>query len=216
MRVMPSLNCRLVVVLAAFLTLLASCKRNETKTLLEPSQALGAVLAEEAARAAGVNTRIAIISHDARWGPPSAVEKAFEAALARHGFSSFIAKSVDLGDPMSRREAGVQPDDYFEASQKATDVGAIVSFVGIPLVTVADAARLQPGHPPLLIVATVILGDQRGLPANRARLASLLEAKIIQVAIIDGGSDSTAAPSDKVDAVHELFARSYSILRQPQ
>jgi hypothetical protein len=47
-------------------------------------------------------------------------------------------------------------------------------------------------------------------------LAGLLEAKIIQAAIINGGSDSAAPSSGKTDAAHELFARNYAILRPPQ
>jgi hypothetical protein len=44
-------------------------------------------------------------------------------------------------------------------------------------------------------------------------LASLLDAKIIQAAIVNGGSDSAAPLPGKADATHQLFARYYSILR---
>jgi hypothetical protein len=211
-----SFNLRAAPVLAAALALLVSCKPNETKTLLKPSQALAAVLAEEAIQAAGTNKQIAVISHDDAWGPPSSVEQTFKAAVQREGFSAFTAKSAYLGNSMGRGGVGLQPDDFFEAMQKAAGAGAIVSFAGPPLLKPDDAARLPPSHPPILIVATATLGDQHGVPAKRERLASLLKAKIIQAAIINGGSDFTAPRSGKTDATHELFARCYAILRQPQ
>jgi len=211
-----SLNLRAASVLAAGLALLVSCKPNETKTLLEPSQALGAVLAEEAIHAAGLNKKIAVITPDESWGPPSSVELAFKAAVEKQGFSAFTAKSAYLGNSMGRGGVGLQADDFIEAVQKAAGAGAIVSFAGAPLLTPDDAARLPPGHPPILIVATATLGDRRGVPAKPERLAGLLEAKIIQAAIINGGSDSAASSSGKTDATHELFARYYAILRPPQ
>jgi hypothetical protein len=199
--------------LAAALALLASCKPNETKTLLAPSRALGAVLAEEAIHAAGANKKIAVISHDESRGPLSSVEQAFKAAVEKEGFSAFTAKSAYVGNLMGRGEVGLQPDDFFEAVQNAAAAGAIVSFAGAPLLGPDDAARVPASHPPILIVATARLGEQLGVTAKGERLASLLEAKIIQLAIIDGDSDSASPPSGKTDATHQLFARYYSILR---
>src|SRR5208337_801339 len=112
---------------------------------------------------------------------------AFKAALARQGFSAFSAKSAYLGNSLGRGGVGLQPDDFFEAVQEAADAGAIVSFAGAPLLGPDDAARLSPNHPPILIVATTTLGDQNGVPAKAERLAGLLEAKIIQAAIVNGG-----------------------------
>ncbi len=210
----PLFNLRAASALAAGLALFVACKRNETKILLEPIQALGTVLAEEAIHAAGPNKKIAVISHDESWGPPSAAEQAFKAAVEKQGFSAFTAKAAYLGNPMGRGGVGLQADDFFEAVQKAADAGAIVSFAGAPLLGPDDAARLPASHPPILIVATKSLGDQFGVPAKPERLAGLLEAKIIQAAIVNGGSDVPS--SSQADATHELFARNYAILRQPQ
>jgi hypothetical protein len=211
-----SFKLRRVFVLAAGLALLVCCKRNETKALLEPSRALGAVLAEEAIHAAGTNKKIAVISYDDSWGPRSPVEQTFDAALETQGFSAFTAKSAQLGSPMGRGEVGLQPDDFLEAVQKAADAGAIVSFAGAPLLRPADAARLPGRHPPILIVATATLGGPLGVRAKPRQLASLLEAKIIQAAIVNGSSESAPGMSGKTDATHELFFQHYSILRQPQ
>src|SRR5665213_928365 len=184
-------------VLAVSLVALVACRPNETKTLLEPSQTLGVVMAEEAIHAAGANKKIAVISHDDAWGPPSTVEQAFDTAIQKQGFSASVVKSANLGDPMRRHQIGLQPDDFFEAVQKAADAGAIVSFVGAPLLTPGDIARMPSSHPPILIIATTAMGAQLGVPGNPERLASLLDAKVIQAAIVNGAS---AAASDKTDA----------------
>jgi hypothetical protein len=206
---------RPIWVLAASLVLLVSCKPDETKSLLEPSQALGPVLAEEAIHAAGVNKKIAVISHDTSWGPPSPVEQDFAAALQKQGYAAVTVASANLGDPMRRHQVGLRAEDFIQAVEKASDAGAIVSFVGAPLLSREEAAQMPPAHPPILVVALTTMGGQIGVPGNPQRLASLLDAKIIQAAIVNGASDATATSSSKGDATHQLFAQNYTILRQP-
>src|SRR5262245_17775192 len=58
------------------LLLLPGCQPKEVQALLEPSQALGEVLAEETVRLAGANRSITLITHDTSWGPPSTAERA--------------------------------------------------------------------------------------------------------------------------------------------
>ncbi|HEX4121560.1 MAG TPA: hypothetical protein VH619_13145 [Verrucomicrobiae bacterium] len=205
-----------VAIGAAALMFLVGCRPNETKTLLEPSQALGPVIAEEAIRAADANKKIAVITHDDSWGPPSTVEQAFTAAVEKQGFTVFTAKAAFLGDPMHMKGLGLQANDFFEAVQNAAGAGAIVSFAGAPLVTPDDAGQLPTNHPPILVVATRNLGAELGVPAPPDRLESLLQAGIIQLAIINGPSDSDSATPPKADAIHQLFAQNYTILRQPQ
>ena len=201
--------------LAAALAFLTSCTPKETQVLLQSSEALGAVLAEETVRVAGAKKRVAIIS-PANWGPTSTAEEAFTAALKKQGFSAFTVKSADLGDPMRRGQVGLKSADFFEALQNAADAGAVVSFAGAPLLAPGDAARLSPEHPPVLVVATATLGKVRGLWANPAQLGRLLDARIIQLAIIDGGPESAAQSPGKTDATHQLFAQNYRILRGPK
>ena len=155
-----------------------------------------------------------LIVPDARWGPPSTVETAFRSALRAGGFSVIVAKSANLGDPMSPTRVGLQPGDFQEAMQNAANAGAVVSIAGAPLLAPADMGRLSSAHPPILVVATLSLGEVPGLPGNRAQLESLLDAKIIQIAFVDSGAKPGESPTGKSDAVHELFAANYRILRQ--
>jgi hypothetical protein len=199
-----------VAALMGFL-LLAGCKPNETKTLLEPSESIAPALAEETIQAAGVNKKIAIITHDESWGPASTVEKEFTATVEKEGYSVSIAKAAFLGDPM-HGGLGLQAEDFFDAVQNAAGSGAIVSFAGAPLISPDDASKLPSDHPPILVIATRNLGEQLGIPGTPDQLASLLKAKIIQLAIVNGESDSDS--SGKTDETHQLFAKNYTILRQ--
>ena len=199
---------------AAVVLLLLSCTPKETKVLLGPSEALGTVLADEAARVAGARKQVAIISPDANWGAVSAAEEAFRSALKKQGFTIMTAKAANLGDPMRRSQLGLKAGDFLDALDKSADAGAIVSFAGAPLLGPGDAPRVKPGHPPVLVVATASLGNVPGIWGDPAQLARLLDAKTIDLVIVDG-ADPAAPPAGKSDAAHALFAQNYSILRRP-
>ena len=200
--------------LAGLLLVFAGCSSKETQALLQPPQALGIIVASEAARVAGTKKVVAVIIPDAAWGPTSTAEAAFRAAMKKQGFSVLTAKSANLGDPMRARPA-LAAADFLEALDKSADAGAVVSFVGAPTLKAGDAARLSPGqHPPVLVVATMTLGTVPGVANDRLLLANLLEARIVQLAIVDG-EDPEALKVAKGDATQELFARNYRILRPP-
>ena len=205
---------RYLLLATAGMMLLLSCKPTETKILLGPSEALGTVLADEAARVAGARKQIAIISPDANWGDVSTAEEAFKSALKKQGFTTVTAKAVNVGDPMRRGQLGLKAGDFLDALDKSAEAGAIVSFAGAPMLASGDAARVQPGHPPVLVVATSSLGNVPGIWCDPVQLARLLEAKTIDLAIIDG-ADPAAPPTGKSDAAHALFAQNYRILRRP-
>ena len=197
------------------LLLFPACKPKEIKTLLGPSQALSSVLAEETARLAGAKKEVALIATDASWGPPSSLEEDLKGALKKKGLNVVVAKSANLGNPMFSGTVGLKAADFLEALEKSAGSGAVISLVGAPLLTPADAARLSPDHPPVLVVATAMLGDKMGVRSDPVELAGLLESQIIQVAIIDGADPAANAPG-KPDPARELFAKNYRILRRPR
>ncbi len=173
------------------------------------------MLAEEAERVAGTKKQIAIIEPDASWGPTSLTEEVFKAAVAKEGYTVIIVKSANLGDPMRSGVVGLKAADFFEALQKAAGAGVIVSFVGVPVLNAEDDARVDPNHPPILAVATASLGEVPGVPADRARLAHLLDAKIIDAVVVDGASETPASPAAKSDSTHDLFYHNFIILHRP-
>ena len=189
----------------------AGCTPDKTQSLLQPPQALGVVLAEEAATAAGANHQVAVIAPDASWGPTSIAESAFRTAMKSKGYSVVTAKSANLGDPMKFR-AGLKGADFLEALAQSGGVGAVVSFAGAPLLSPAEAGQVSTGHPPVLVAATRVLGTVPGVASDRALLTRLLAAKIIQLAVIDG-ADSAAQKTGKSDATHEMFLQNYHVLR---
>jgi hypothetical protein len=205
---------RCFLLAAAGVVLLLSCTPKETKALLGPSEALGTVLADEAARIAGARKQVAIISPDANWGAVSAVEEAFKSAMKKQGYTTVTAKAANLGDPMRRSQLGLKAGDFLEALDKSADAGAIVSFAGAPMLGLGDATPVKPGHPPVLVVATASLGNVPGIWGDPVQLARLLDAKTVDLVVVDG-ADPAAQPAGKSDAAHALFAQNYSILRRP-
>jgi len=180
---------------------------------VEPSQALGEVLAQEAVRLAGANRSITLITHDDSWGSPSTAEQALRAALKKQNATLDLVQAVPLGNPMLSGEVGLKAADFLEAMEKSAKAGAVISLVGAPLLKEGDAARLTSApHPPVLVVATASLGDKMGVHTDPVQLASLLEAKVIQLVIIDG-EDPAAQPTTKPDPHRALFAQHYRILR---
>jgi hypothetical protein len=115
---------------------------------------------------------------------------------------------------MRRGQIGLKAQDFIEALETASDAGAIVSFAGAPQLAAGDTARLGTKHPPVLVVATASLGNVAGSWADPVQMASLMEANIIQVAIID--TEEPARPTGKVDPAHEVFAQHYRILRRTE
>jgi hypothetical protein len=193
---------------------LPACKPKELQALLEPSQALSSVLAEEAARLAGTKKQVALITPDASWGPASTVEESLRSALKKRGVTVITAKAAAVGNPMFSGEIGLKAKDFLEALEKSAGAGAVISLAGAPLLNPAEAGRVSPDHPPVLVVATAMQGNKMGLRMDPMQLARLLEAKVIQLAIIDG-ADPAIQPTGKKDPTRELFAQHYRILRRP-
>jgi len=192
---------------------LSGCQRKEVQALLEPSQAAASVLADETIALVRGNKHVMLITHDTSWGQASTAEEALRAAMKKHGVT-LSTVNASLGNPMLSGEIGLKAADFFEALDKSAQSGALVSLVGAPLLTDSDIARVKPGHAPVLVMATASLGDKMGVRTDPVQLGRLLDAKVIQLAIIDGAEPS-AAVAGKPDSKRELFARHYRILRRP-
>lgn len=195
---------------------LVSCGHKVSKQMQGPSQALGTVLAQKTVRAAGTKKQVVLILP--QWASHSTVEGSFKAELQKDGVTVAFTLLANVGDPMGRNPLALKSTDFFDALHKDADAGAIVSLAGAPLLNTQDMARLNPNHPPVLVVATRSLGygsfgDVLGVPANRNYLTSLLDAKVVQLAIVDGGSELNAKPGGKTNATQQLFFQHYTILR---
>jgi len=206
-------SCCALLLWASAILLLSGCQPKEVQALLEPSQALASVLADETTRLIGVNKRVALITHDKSWGEPSTAEEALRAALKKQGITIDAVKAANLGNPMLSGEVGLKAADFLDALDKSSGAGAVISLVGAPLLKDGDIGRVPSGHPPVLVVATASLGDKMGVRTDPVQLARLLDARIIQLAVIDG-AEPAAAGAAKSDPQRELFGQHYRILRR--
>src|ERR1017187_3584044 len=109
----PTFSCAWLLLLL----ILTSCTSKETRDLLEPSQALGTVLAEETVRAAGASKQVALILP--HWGASTTVGESLKAALKKQGFTVLFTVTADVGDPMRRGLVGLKPADFLSAMEKA-------------------------------------------------------------------------------------------------
>jgi hypothetical protein len=199
--------------LALAIPLVSGCQGKEVQALLEPSQALASVLADETIHLNRGNKQVVLITHDTSWGQPSTAEDTLRAAMKKHGVTLQTVRA-NLGNPMLSGEIGLKAADFFGALDNSGGAGALISLVGAPQLTDSDLARVRAGHAPVLVVATGSLGDKMGVRTDPVQLARLLDAKVIQLAIIDGAEPSAAA-AGKPDPKRELFAQNYRILRRP-
>ena len=197
--------------LALPILLLVSCGRNEDDTMLGPSRALGVVLAGETALAAGTKKQVVLILP--RWGANSTAAESFKAELRKRDLIVASTLLAEVGDPMGRSAPGMKAEDFFDALEKGAGAGAIVSLAGAPLLDASDMARMNSNQTPVLVVASRSLGNVVGVPADGNYLAGLVDARVVQLAIVDGNSEPSAAPAGKTDATQQLFFQHYYIFR---
>jgi len=203
--------CRNICAAGAILSfmILSACKPPAVQQELGASEALGKILAEETEHATS-SKQVVLITPQWKPGASSTVEDSFKAAMKKQKFT-VVTIPANVGDPMHLAGVGLKPDDFLAALAQAGG-GVVVSLAGPPLLGPGDVNRVAPNHPPVLVVATASLGNMIGVPGNRAQVTSLVEAKVIQVAIVDSAAPALP-PAAKTDAVHQTFAENYSFLR---
>lgn len=190
---------------------LASCKPKDLRASSEAGSALGSVLAEETVRVIGANKTVVILTQERKGGAESSAESEFKNALKKSGITIAATLSPNLGDPMRYGEFGLHANDFLQIIQKHGSVGVIVSFIGAPLLQPSQLASV-PTHPPMLVVAVSSLGEVPGVTGNAAMLPALFQTKVIQLAIVDGGTPASSS-AKKSDDAHQLFAQKFQILR---
>ena len=188
----------------------AACKPKEVNQLSDAASALRTVFAAETAKLAGATKQIVMIVPKVVPGATANLGDEFKSAFQKEGLSVVEIKAVDLGNPMRYAEYGLKVADLIEAIEKHPQAGAIVSLVGLPKIN--HPGQVPAIHPPILVVATAQIGMSPGVPANPSVLMQMLDAKIIQVAIVDG----SGTPTGKGDKASQLFNQHYQILRASQ
>jgi hypothetical protein len=147
-----------------------------------PHVGIGRVLAEEAARLAGVGGRIVLIAPDVnvfRYPGPEVQLKAFHEALRKANLSVAATNLVKL-DPLRVMTAG----DFGSLLKKYGEADVIVSLLGPPNLSPEQRAKVPAKHARVVAVCS---GD---LP-KQINLAPLFEDNLLNTAIIS----RTAVPA---------------------
>jgi hypothetical protein len=194
----------------SFLPIVSGCGPKKTEEFLGPAKVLGLVVGDEVLRLAGAKKKVLIISPDKEWGPPSTTELALKKEL-EHGGCAVSVRNASLGDPMHSGIIGLKKEEFIDAVASAGDCGAIVSLAGAPLMLPSESLPGGKTHPPVLVVATAMLGVVPGVPGDRMQLAKLLEAQIIQAGVIDSEPQADATPG--ADKKMKSFNEHYRFLR---
>ena len=138
-------------------------------------QAIGQVMAEETSRIVGHAGSVLIVAMETSKAPELKVQlDAFEKRLKLLGRITIKDKlMLDPGEnPKYRPGSGLSAKRFLKIARKNAGADAIVSFVGAPELTDAELARLKS-------VPTFVAEAH-----SPERLISLLEKKILQVAIV--------------------------------
>ena len=169
----------------------------------KPHQALGDVAADEAVKLIGPGGRIILIVRDTVFAESPATEtqlKSFHARLKAASLNTAATNIIKV-DPL--RVTAVPSGDFLEIARKAGDADVIVSFLGPPVFTDAQVARLGGKRPKLVAFCTGAMPDQVDLPR-------VFEQKLLHVAIISRASPATAGPEPA--NLRAWFDRMYQVI----
>ena len=154
----------------------------------EPCQALGQVLAEEAAKVLGPDRRVALIAPNTSVFPNPAADhlaEGFFRAARSLQFNIVGTNWIEL-DPI--RLVRVPPGDYLEVLLKRSANDVVVSFLGPPLLSDEQRAKLAGKAPRIVALCAGNLPRQTNLKA-------LFERNLLHVAVISRPNPAAGQPT---------------------
>ena len=143
----------------------------------QPHEALGEVLAQETIKFLGAGGKVIIIDRDTLTFPNPASDtqlKRFEQVLKKGGVKTptlHLLKMNPIGLMM------VPPGDFFEIIKKAGEADVIVSFLGPPMLSDEQIAKLGNKRPKIVAVCS---GE---MPA-RINLKQMFDEKLLRAAVL--------------------------------
>lgn len=166
-----------VVILAAlgslYLSLVGLPPRVDSRT----HEALGEAMARETRKQLGSGGRIHLIRRDTALYPNPAADAqilAFHRALKKAG-ASVATSTVIKKDPLSL--LSVPPGDFYKIIEKASESDVIASFMGPPVLTANQLAKLGAKRPKVVAVCS-------GNMPRQADLRRRFEQKVVETAIL--------------------------------
>ena len=170
---------------------------------LGPHRALGRVLGGETLKLRDSASRLVVITRDTEGFKAlasTAQLEGFQHAL-KQGGAKISATHVLKVDPL--RVVGVPPGDFFELLRKSADNDVIISFLGPPVLSADQIARLGNKRPHVLAVCS-------GSMPQQIDLRKVFEQKLLQAVVISRPDAPRAATGsgggqDGFDRVFKLI-----------
>jgi hypothetical protein len=178
----------LVVIVAALAYLAVRFLGTTPKVDARPHLGLGRVLAEEAARLAGVGGRIILIAPDItlfRYPGPEIQLKAFHETLQKANLSVTSTNWVKL-DPL--RVMTAPPGDFASLLRRHGESDVLVSLMGPPNLSTEQRSKVPIKHARVIAVCS---GDM----PKQINLASLFEENLLHTAIVSRAAISATPPA---------------------
>ena len=188
-----------VVILAALGSLYLSLIGLPPRVDARPHEALGEAMAREALQQRAPGGRILLVRRDTSLYPNPAAEaqiRTFDRALRKAG-ANVAATTVVKMDPL--RVVSVPSADFHVLLEKATESDVIASFLGPPVLTPGQLAKLGSKRPK---VVALCIGEM----PRQTDLKRRFDEKLVQTAILNRRDVASAAPtSDAPQAWFDHF-----------
>ena len=194
-----------VVIAGSVAFLILSLRATPPPVDPRPHEALGQILAEEAAKALSSGGRLTVITRDPLSARIPAAEfqvKSFYRALQKLHVTPAATNLVQL-DPL--RLVRVPPGEFVDLMRRQSEADVIVSFLGPPVLTAQQTARLGDKRPRIPAVCS-------GATPQQVNLRDVFDQNFVQAAIISreqpGPAPSpTSSPRECFDSLYKLITR---------
>ena len=168
--------------------------------------AIGETLAREALRHLRPGAGVIAIIRDVEAFPHPESEaqfKGFLGALRTAGVPITATQRIQV-DPL--RPVEVPPGDFYELLRKAPAGGAVVSFMGPPLLSPEQRARLGE-------IKAAVLAFCPGAVADRNDLRPIFEAGLLRAALVERRDVSAAKPGSSPLGAHAWCEAHYRLVQ---
>jgi len=168
-----------------------------------PHEALGQVLAEEAAKILGAGGHIAVIARDTTEVKNPAADaqmRGFQRAL-RQAKLTISSTNLFKLDPL--RLVRVPAADFVKLMRKQSEADVIVSLLGPPILEDEQRAGLGETHPRIVALCSGAISEQ-------VNLKQLFDQHLLHVAVVSKPDASSAANTAR--DLREAFTQFYEVV----
>lgn len=185
-----------LAILAAVTSIFFTKRGSGYNSSFKPSEALGKVLAEETAALLNQRGRIVVIEWDLKPDqlPRSSEQvKSFKETLKKKkGISIVHSHLISAeGPPMMVLGSGLSGAGFLQVAEKYADADAVVSFVGLPLLSRQQLEQIKTPRPKVVIVDVVSIEKIARPPG--VSVEELIKSGAIDLAVVSTTGDTANA-----------------------